>query len=285
MTRNPGIYRVIVVLTLALLVPAGYGQVCQEWKPAERVGELEVQLDEASGLAASRAFPGRLYHINDSGDSGKFHITNLQGSVAMSVSVRGGNPIDTEALALGKCRDGKPCLYIGDIGDNDRHRQTIQIIVIEEVEHFPAAVAPRQRLTLRYPDGPHDAESLAVAPQGDLFILTKEQPARLYKAEAKAANETLAFLMTVDTGGFAPTDMAISDDGTRLLLLTYLYAMEIGIDFAHPAAPRYRQRIVIQPLQQEESIAYLPGSRAFVYTTERVQLPAWLMRVDCKRGP
>jgi hypothetical protein len=274
---------VIVLLVLALLVPAGYGQVCKEWGPAEQVGELEVQLDEASGLAASRAFPGRLYHINDSGDAGKFHITNLQGSATMRVSIRGRNPIDTEALALGKCRDGKTCLYIGDIGDNDRRRQTIQIIVIEEVKHFPSSVAPRQRVTLRYPDGPHDAESLAVGPNGDLFILTKEQPARLYKAEGKSASETLVFMMTVDTGGFAPTDMAISDDGTRLLVLTYLYAMEIGIDFAHPGAPRYRQRIVIKPLQQEESISYLPGSQAFVYTTERVRLPAWLMRVDCRR--
>jgi hypothetical protein len=168
------------------------------------------------------------------------------------------------------------------VGDNDRRRQAIEVIVVEELPSFPASVTPRQRLKLRYPDGPHDTESMSIHPDGSIFLLTKEQPARLYKADPGIMTQTLVPVTTLDTGGFSPTDMAISDDGTRLLVLTYLYAMEFGIDVARAGPPQYQQRIAIQPLQQEESIAYLPGSRAFIYTTERMGLPAWIMRVACR---
>ena len=279
---NPGIYRIAVLVAAALLAPASYGQVCKEWKEAQRIGELQIQVNEASGVAASRKFPGRLYHVNDSGDSGKFYVTNIEGKQTTGVSVTGFKPLDAEALGLGACSAaGKSCLYIGDIGDNDRRRQTIQVALVEEMENFPASMTPQERMTLRYPDGPHDAESMAVHPNGTIFILTKEEPARLYKAEAGVATQTLAPVMTLDAG-FSPSDMTISDDGTRLLVLTYLYAVEFGIDLAHPSPPRYQERIRIKPLQQQESIAFLPGSRSFIYTTERVFLPAWIMRVDCQ---
>ena len=283
-TGNSGIcQRAALVLILLAASPAD-AQVCTEWKTAQRVGELQVQVDEASGLAASRQFPGRLYHINDSGDSANFYITNMQGAETVAVSVSGVRPIDTEALSLGPCGEGKSCLFIGDIGDNDKKRQTIEVTVVEELKTFPSTVRPKQRLKLRYPDGSHDAESLAVHPNGTIYILTKEHPARLYKADPAITSQTLVPVMTFDTGGFTPTDMAISDSGTRLLVLTYLYAMEFGIDLKHPPAVGYNQRILIQPLQQEESIAYLPGSRSFIYTSERVAFPAWIMRVDCGKA-
>ena len=83
-------------------------------------------------------------------------------------------------------------------------------------------------------------------------------------------------MTTLDPGG-KPTDMAISEDGTRLLVLTYTDAVEYSMDF------KQQQKIRLNFLQQQESVAYLPGSRSFVYTTERLLpvLPQWIMRVDC----
>jgi hypothetical protein len=259
-----------------LLGPIGYGQVCSGWKDAAHIGDLQVQLTEASGLAASRQFPGRLYHINDSGDNGSFYLTDSAGKNTKAVAIDGFKPEDTEALSLGRCAAGRSCLFIGDIGDNDRQRSSIEIVVVDEVANFSRSMKPRQRLTLQYPDGPHDAESMAVHPNGSIFILTKESPARLFKAEQRTGTQTLTAVMTLDTG-VIPTDMAISDDGARFLVLTYLEAIEFGLDFA-----KYRQRIPIQVLQQQEAVAYLPGSRSFIYTSERFVLPsAWIMRVDC----
>lgn len=275
-TTIPGIYRVCVFLLTFAFAASGYAQLCTQWKEAVRVGELQPQLKEASGVAASRKFPGRLYHLNDSGDSGRFFITDMDGKNTTPVPVMGFAPVDTEALSLGPCGTRGSCLFLGDIGDNEINRKSIEIVVVDEVEHFPQTVRPRQRLTLRYPDGPHDAESMAVHPNGTIFILTKERPARLFKADPRLPTQTLTPVTTLDPGG-KPTDMAISDDGARLLVLTYVDAMEYTMDFQH------QQKITLAFLQQQEGVTYLSGSRSFIYTTERLLpvLPQWMMRVDC----
>ena len=95
------IYRAAGFSLICLLSTAAYGEICRQWKDAIRIGELEAQLEEASGIAASRQFPGRLYHINDSGDTGRFYITGMDGKDTRAVSVIAFEPQDTEALSLG----------------------------------------------------------------------------------------------------------------------------------------------------------------------------------------
>jgi len=271
-------------LALICLLPTStQAQVCHQWSEAVRAGELKSQLQEESGVAASRRFPGRLYHINDSGDTGKFYITDADGGNTRAVRVAGFSPRDAEALSLGRCPGagaGPPsCLYLGDIGDNDEKRKSVEIAVVDEIREFPEAVKPRLRLTFRYPDGPHNAESMAVHPDGTIYILTKETPARLFKGSSLNGSSQAVALsaVTTITPGGDPTDMAISDDGMRLLVLTYKDAVEYSIDL------NQQQKIPLNFLQQQESITYLPGSRSFIYTTERLfpLLPQWLMRVDC----
>jgi hypothetical protein len=240
------------------------------------------QLREASGVAASRKFPGRLYHINDSGDSGRFYITRMDGKETRAVNVMGFKPQDVEALSLGRCpggSTGSSCIYLADIGDNDARRAGIMVMVVNEQQTFSESVTASSRLQLKYPDGPHDAESFAVHPDGTIYILTKEQPARLFKAAARASVQTLTFVAAIDPGG-TPTDMAISDDGMRLLVLTYTNAVEYTMDL------KSQHKISLDFLQQQESVAYLPGSRSFIYTTEQLLpvLPQWIMRVDCGSG-
>jgi hypothetical protein len=257
-------------------------QLCRQWTQAVRIGELPKLLGEASGIAASRQFSDRLYHINDSGDSGRFYLTALNGSAPIVVRITDFKPLDTEGLGLGPCSAHlqRSCIYIADIGDNRLRRKTIEIVAVEEVRTFPAAAQATARLTLRYPDGPHDAEAMAVHPNGTLFILTKEKPARLYKARVDQTQATLEFVTTLETGP-PPTDMAMSDDGTRLIVLTYQNAVEFSMDF------KERHPIALLFLQQQETVTYLPGSRSFIYTTERAiaQLIQPIMRVDCAPTP
>ena len=279
-TAIQGIYRTAALFLIGLLPTTVDAQLCAQWSEALRVGELQVQLTEASGLAASRQFPGRLYHINDSGETGKFFITGMDGKDTRSVRINDFDPEDTEALSLGPCpgKDSISCLYIGDIGDNDVKRKSIEIVVVDEVRNFSQTVKPRSRLKLLYPDGPHDAESMAVHPNGDIYILTKENPASLYKANPNAVQQTLKPVTTLQPGG-KPTDMAISDDGMRLLVLTYMDAVEYSMDF------KQQQKIRLNFLQQQESVAYLPGSRSFIYSTEQLLqgLPQWIMKVTCEK--
>lgn len=269
----------VVCAILCLLQAPLDAQLCGQWSEAVRIGELPPLLRESSGIAASRKFPDRLYHINDSGDTGRFYLTGMDGTGVLSARIADFKPRDTEALSLGPC-PGRPhasCIYVGDIGDNQQRRSAIEIVAVEETHTFAAAVTAAARLTLRYPDGPHDADSMAVHPDGTIYILTKEHPARLFKARVDRTSQTLEPVATVDTGA-PPTDMALSDDGTRAIVLTYQWAVELSMDL------KQRRKMTMQFLQQQESVTYLPGSRSFVYTTEQAiaRFLQPIMRMDCR---
>jgi hypothetical protein len=265
------------LLVLASSSEAFDAQLCRQWTDAVSIGALPPPLRESSGIAASRDYADRLYHINDSGDAGRFYVSNLDGRDLQPVTVSGFRTRDAEALSLGPCPNAarQSCIYLGDIGDNRRRRQTIEVAAIEERVTFESTATPLARFSFRYPDGPHDAESMAVHPDGRLFILTKEHPARLYSTRLDGVQDVLTAVTTLDTDT-APTDMAISDDGARLIVLTYKGAVEFAITFAE------QHRIALRPLPQQESVTYLPGSRSILFTTERVMLlPQPIMRMEC----
>lgn len=186
-------------------------------------------------------------------------------------------------MSLGPCpgRSKQSCIYVGDIGDNRRRRKSLTIVAVDETKTLAASVTPSARLTVRYPDGPHDAESMAVHRDGTLFILTKEMPARLYRGKLELPEQTLELVTTLATGDRPPTDMAIADDGTRMIVLTYQEAFELSIDF------KEQRRIALTFLQQQESISYMPGGRSFIYTTERALalLIQPIMKMECRPSP
>jgi hypothetical protein len=150
---------------------------------------------------------------------------------------------------------------------------------------------------------------MAVHPNGTVFVLTKDllgQSAGLYRLRpqqwknAGGKAQTLEHVITLDLAKLrpgllflrrVPTAMDMSSDGKHLLVLMYVDAVEINLDFSAATIPpvsewreghTYRS-IPIAQLQQQESVAYAPGGRAFFYTTERGSGRNPLMRVDCVR--
>src|SRR5436853_7746983 len=97
---------------------------CQ-WTHGTKIGEVAAPIDEDSGLAISRKFPNRIYHVNDSGDSGRFFITDFTGKDLRIVNINGFAPEDAEDLGIGPCAPSTDCIFVGDIGDNLRTRKTI----------------------------------------------------------------------------------------------------------------------------------------------------------------
>ena len=73
------------------------------------------------------------------------------------------DPYDPEDLAV--AADGT--VWLADTGDNRRTRATVALIALR-----PTAPTGIYRLT--YPDGPHDAEALLLAPDGTPYVVTKE---------------------------------------------------------------------------------------------------------------
>jgi len=244
------------------------------------VGTLErTLLPEASGLAFSNLVPQRLYHINDSGNGPYFLYTDARGQNTRKVRIAGydAENSDFEALSTAVV-NGKKLLIVADIGDNSKKWQFYELLIFEEHPHYDTEIAPLARVKVKYP-GPlsnsfvaHDAESLAVHPNGDIFILTKEQrlrrlqsfPSKMFrlpKAAWTAALEqggkgekggnrealTLEPYGTLDLPALAPsllgllstvtTDMSISPGGKRFLVLTYSSVFEFGFDLSSGPLP------------------------------------------------
>lgn len=262
-------------------------------------------LREASGLEASQAFEGRLYHVNDSGGPSAFFISNLNGGDLKRVDVDIGRLGDTEALGVGPFL-GRSALFVGDIGDNHSRKKQVRIIVIAEEEDFGPSVEPQKVVTLRYPDGPHDAEGMAVHPNGDVYIVTKEfaglrtQAAGLFRLSREAlesASGETCELMPAGELDFPSmlkgyplwakivTGFDISPDGTRLLFLTYGAAVEVAHDLSEgPVADFGRMKrnvdyrvIRLFMMKQQEAVAYMPDGMGFFYDTE-----AWIFRAPLR---
>ncbi len=143
--------------------------------------------NELSGLVRSRSQPDLLWSHDDSGAGPALFGLRADGRVAARPTVTGAQAFDWEDIAAGPAPDGRPLLYIGDIGDNASRRPSVDVYRVAEPPVGAAATAAAARLQLRYPDGAHDAEALLVDPlRGDLVIVTKVLGgARAYRASAR----------------------------------------------------------------------------------------------------
>jgi hypothetical protein len=152
------------------------------------------QINEVSGLAASRNNPDVLWVHNDSGDRAQIYAVNARGEYLGMFPLAGARAFDYEDIAVGPGpTPGVSYLYVGDVGDNFVIRGGTAVIyrVPEPVvyadrgdqSHILNAV---DALRLRYPDGPHDAETLLCDPlSGDLYVITKRETYnRVYRAKA-----------------------------------------------------------------------------------------------------
>lgn len=306
-SRPPAIIAAVIFTLLLLLsvLQSSIPTPCV-WGTAREAGTLDSVVNESSGMAVSRRIPNRTYRINDSGDTGRFFVLDLAGALSKIVVIPGFNPMDTEDMAVGPCSDSVDCIFIGDIGDNGRRRQTIEIVVIEERANFASEAQAAHRVRMRYPDGPHDAEALAVHPDGSVYIATKDasklQIFRLKRDQWRNSRnpiEVLEPVLTLDWQTLRPntlsftrqvTAMSIAPDGKRFLLLNYADAMEFFVDLsANPDPAKWKagvdyRTIALTTLEQEEAIAYLPDGRSLLYDTERAPnaRSARIMRMDCR---
>src|SRR5687768_13916339 len=129
-----------------------------------------ADLAEASGIAIGAAPASRLWMHNDSGQPVLFAV-DPTGRPAGRITLSGASVEDWEAMASGPCGKSS-CLFVGDIGDNEARRPRITIYRVVEPSQANGSVKA-EAFHATYPDGPHDAEALLVAPDGTLFIVTK----------------------------------------------------------------------------------------------------------------
>ena len=186
------------------------------------------EIDEASGIVASRQNPGVLWVHNDSGDVPRLFALDARGELLGVCRIGGATLRDWEDIAIGPGPDpNRQYLYIGEIGDNrGRYRE---IVVYRLPEPRVSAtqpfgnitIGPADAIRLTYPDGPRDAETLLVDPLSrDLFVISKrELLSKVYRAPypQSTTQATPMEQVAVMPWGFA-VGGDVSPDGRRVIV-------------------------------------------------------------------
>jgi len=197
---------------------------------------------EASGLAHSRRRQNLLWVINDGGEEPLLHAVTPEGEALGAVRVAGAENRDWEDLAAFSY-EGSSWLLVADIGDNGGIRDHLTLYVVPEPEPADGEVAPAWTVRYTYPDGPHDAEAVAVDGEaGHIYVLTKRtEPAELHTLPLRPAASAGVLISTLVTGldslpareeaagllaaavpyHWQPTGMDMAADGSAVAVLTY----------------------------------------------------------------
>ncbi|MEV4656021.1 hypothetical protein [Micromonospora sp. NPDC049301] len=192
-------------------------------------------------------------------------------------------PRDTEDLAVGP--DGT--IWVADIGDNDRTRETIALWRLA-----PDADQPVLH-RMAYPDRPHDAEALLLDANGRPLIVTKGGSGTVFlyaptTALRPAVTTPLAALGQVVLpasttsnpysflGRGVITGAASAPDGRRVVLRSYADAFEYDVPDADLVAALTTGTPRVVPLPDEpqgESITYGRDGRSLFTVSESADQP------------
>jgi len=205
-------------------------------------------LTESSGAIMSERHAGAAYTINDSDNDPLLIGLDTTGAARGVWPIAGATNVDWEAVSIGPCPKSRSCIYIGDVGDNDRN---IPFRVIYRLQE-PAALDTRDSLTAEslaftYPDGAHDVEAMYITPFGAVTLITKGRlsdakgglrPALVYSIPASAWGTGRAVATLVDSlpivQGTGPldfiTDAALSPDRRHLAVRTYVQVYIFATD-------------------------------------------------------
>jgi PKD repeat protein len=249
-------------------------------------------LTEISGLAASRR-ADVLWAHNDSGDTSRIFLLDAAGKRLATYDL--GVPAeDWEDMAIGPGPDAtKSYLYVGDIGDNEEKRASVVVWRVEEPDPKAASggKVTGTPLYLRYPDGAHNAETLMVDTNGDLYVVGKRDDgvSAVWLAAAPQIEGTPDEPRTMEKigeivfgkaglpGSPKATAGDISADGKRVVVRTYdsafLWVRE-GVSVAEALKHPPCVAMVADEIQGE-TIAFSPGGTAYFTTSEEVKQPLW----------
>jgi hypothetical protein len=264
-----------VILGAALVLGGALPATAEEAAagPTTRCQITDPALAELSGLVV---VGDQMLALNDGGN--RLTVQLLDGACqVVDAHTADIDPYDPEDLAVGA--DG--IVWLADTGDNNADRPTVALLAMR-----PDGTTGVYRLT--YPDGPHDAEALLVAPDGTPYIVTKEilgasgvyRPASaLADGGTVALAEVAAVNMTLtgtpggpvgQAGQLLVTGGAVSPDGRHLALRTYTDAYVwplTGSDV--PAALATRpERIPLPDSPQGEAISFSADNLNLVVASE-----------------
>ena len=238
----------------------------------------DPRLTEISGMAPSQLHSGVLWVHNDSGDKARLYAVQLSNcAVVGELALRDVSARDFEGLAAGVDAQGRPVLWVGDIGDNRDSWSDVSIYRIREPKKLGKTSAQVQRYRFTYEDRPHNAETILADPDSQqLWIVTKQMASgSIYALPKKLRKSGINTAKKIGSATGLITDGAIKPDGTTFVLRDYFDAQF----FRGLPEGVVDEKIDLPGQPQGEAIAWLPGENAVVIASEgdnrliRVNLP------------
>ncbi|WP_425308230.1 hypothetical protein AADG42_05555 [Ammonicoccus fulvus] len=212
----------------------------------------DPRITESSGLAADTD-NNVFWTVNDSGDRGIVYAVGPEGRTRGTVEFSA-TPQDVEAVAYANGR-----LYVADIGDNARNRESVTIYAIASPTPGRDVGEDFTAYQFVYPDGPRDAEAILVDAAGRIRIVSKEAQGGIYLAPRQLSTSAPNRLERVADAKAFVTDGTVLPDG-RFVVRTYVAVEILDRDLYSPVA---RGTLPFQ-LQGESLTVSLSGSALLV---------------------
>ncbi|HEX7095531.1 MAG TPA: hypothetical protein VF183_06595 [Acidimicrobiales bacterium] len=230
---------------------------------------LPDELNEVSGIVASRTTPGWYWAVEDSGNRAVLEGFDLAGDAVHEVRVLGVLNVDWEDVAIGPGPDGRDLVWIADTGDNLGFRPSVSLLRFAEPALDTLEVQP-SRVEATFEDGPRDAEALVVATSGVwLFEKTDTGPSGVYRLDTDA--RVFRRVGEVDVRPASITGADLSVDGRVLALRTNRDLRLFRVDDGDVATAVRETPCVVTSLNevQGESVAFDPTGERLVTVGER----------------
>ena len=261
---------------------------------------IDPQLDEISGIAASRRHRDILWLHDDGGNPARLFAVNTRGQRRATFRIEGVPKTDWEDIASFR-HEGRDYLLIADVGDNGGLRKSLQLHAVEEPARLSnARLRPAWSIAFRWPDGARDCEAVAVdARRGRILLISKKrQPPELFELPLRPGGSQLQTARRLGTLAGIPqadettrkrwprrarlygqvTAADISPDGRQLAVMTYhhllVYTRGAGQSWSAAAAAPARVR-ALPALPQPEALAWDVDGASLFATGEFVPAPLY----------
>lgn len=287
----PALLLALGLLTLdSAVLPAAPAAAEEPAAPSVRCQVTDPRLAELSGLVD---VGDRMLAMVDGGDQVAVYVLDAACQV-VDVTTAALDPYDPEDLGVGA--DGT--VWFADTGDNNATRATVALIALR-----PDGGTALYRLT--YPDGPHDAEALLLAPDGTPYVVTKEVlgASHVYRPAAPLVDGgsvpmtdvgTVAFTLTGTPGGpvgragqLLVTGGAVARDGSHIALRTYTdaYVWPLAGSDVPAALAAEPVRIALPDAPQGEAVSFTADGSALLVAGEGVPGDVTLVPIPAASAP
>jgi hypothetical protein len=245
-----------------------------------------ADVSNASGMGASRSYPGMLWIENDHNPSGNndVYLFDTIGTERANFSVTGATDRDWTDMSIGPGPDsGTTYFYLADIGNSNAVNEDSYIFRFPEPstpldpnQEISGATAPVDKISFIYPNGPRDAETILVDPQSkDIYIFDKYSLANVYYLPYPQSTDTVITAQEIIAN--MPFDGAIRSGGiapnrSEIIVKSYtsIYRFTINAGQSILSALTMNTPVSIPYLgeYQGEAMCYTPDGNAF-WTTSK----------------